>query len=1502
MLKIIKKSFKYLIILLGVLIILPTLLYLILQSSNVQTFLVKRITNHFSANIKSNISVGKVEYKFFNNLIINDLLITDKNNDTLLYSQKISTTIKKIDIPDMSFSLGRVTFKKPVVKLITDTTGEMNLSWYLSLIKSPADTTKKKNLTFSIDQVDISDARFSLINHTGVEGNRAKLDINNINLSSINGIIEDIKINNDSTSCNLYNLGFRESGGFKIERLSSYLTIAPNSIHAKSLALNCDSSIINISRLNLVDDSSGSFSNFQNVKIDLIMEKSLISSADLRYFVPLPDSVNESLSVSGKVFGTISELRGRNIELKYRDYTSLKCDFDISGLPKINNAFIFIGVSSLKTNAKDFEKMNIPGKAAFVIPDVLYKLGNLSFNGSFTGFFTDFVTYGEIRTNLGTISTDISLKPEDSGNYRIKGLITGSDIDLGNLTGKTELFGKVSVAANVDGVANSVDKFAGNVTGKIDSIEINKYSYRNIYMNGVFTEKTWDGSINIADDNIKMSLLGLLDFKDKLPQFDFSLDIGKANLYKLNIDKRDTSASLKMLLTAKFKGSNIDNLDGEIKLINSSFRKNGNILELSDFSIKTFTENNNPALSLRTDFLDADIRGYYNFAAFGDLFNSIISRLMPSQFTATKRRNEFKKNNFTFDINFKNTNKINTFFSTGLLLADKSFLRGTIFTDSLIGIIGESKMLSIKNNVLNDFSFKATISGNNPEVDLHCSSLNVLGKSEIKNLSVNLKTKPDNFVFTVDWDNKEKELNKGKFIARGTFTPNPNKKGIALLNVEIDSTSIYSGNNLWKFSQSSLKVDSNAIKISKLAISNNDRYYMVDGSISESLSDTLFLDFKGIDIEPLNFFLNKDNDPDAIPLNIKGRLNGKILFTNVYKNLALESNITVNNLSMLGSDYGNLYILSAFDVGKKVVKINLSNDLNGVKMIVVSGGYDPALKKIELIGKATKLPISFLNPLLSVFASEITGFASGNVTFSGEPGKITLIGSLMAEDASMKIDYLQTTYKINDSIVMDKNGFKFNNIKVTDKDGNSATLTGSVNHKNLKDYSADLSVYMNGNQFLVLNTSPKDNPLFYGTAYGSGVVRIKSGPNSLSFDISAKTAPNTKFSIPLNSGLSVSEYSFISFVSADSLKRIRSVIDTVQTNIVSGNQLGLDLNLNLEVTPDAEIQLIFDSKIGDVMKGHGSSENLNINLNKYGDFKIFGDYIVEDGEYTFTLGNYINKTFSVENGGKIMFVGDLEDAEIDMKASYKNLKTSLYPILQEEKYTERLSVEPQMNLAGKLFNPVVGFDIYLPYADEGTRAYLRNAISTEEEMNRQVFSLLILGSFISMGSATSSTTALGTTAMAATTFEMLSNQASNWLSMLSKDVDIGVNYRPGYDAVNPQEVQVALSTQLLNDKIQINSNIDLRGSGSNTSSTSGIPGNTTTPVTGDFDVEYTITEKIKFKVFNRYNNPYTTGRSEQYTQGIGIVFKQDFNKLVDLFRKKVKTPRKKKDDPIIQQN
>ena len=1496
MLKKIKRSLKYFIIVFGVIILLPTVLYLLLNTSEVQTFLVKRITNHFSSEIKSTISVGSIEYKFFNKLSINDVIIKDKNNDTLLYSKEIKIGIRWMDFKNKSFRLGKVVLINPVIALITDSAGSMNLTWFLNLIKNPSDTVKANGNKISVDQIEIDKARFSLINRVAPKG-KTKIDFNDLKLSDVNGIIEDLKILNDSTSFNIYNLGFKESNGFRVKKMGSSFVIAKQNIFINSAFITCDSSILNIPRLSLTADSAGSFNNFtEKVKLDLQLDKSLINTSDLQYFMPFADSLNESVWLSGKFMGTISELRGRNIKLKYRNYSSLDCDFDFSGLPKIENAYFNIGVTSLKTNAKDLQQIKLPSQKFLEIPEAVKKLGNISFNGSFTGFTTDFVTYGEIRTSQGNISTDISLRPGSANKYMVKGLIKGSDINIGALTGNPDYLGNLSMQANVDGYAYSLKKFAGDLTAKVDSIEINKYLYRNITLKGSFTEKTWDGSVNIDDKNIKLNLLGLLNFNNKLPEFDFTLNIANANLYKLNLDKLDSSSNVTMLLTSNFKGNNIDNLDGEIKLLNSKFRKYSKNLELSDFSIKTYKENAKPALNLRTDFIDADIRGYYNFAGLKEMVKSTLESLMPSRFIVSGKKKVTNKNMFTFDINFKNTDKINNFFKTGILLADKSYIKGAVFPDSIISIAGKTDLLTIKNIVFKDIAFNTTIKGSELSLGINSSSLTLLGESELKDFSVSLKTIPDNFTFKVNWDSKDTVLNRGNFIARGTVIKDTTGKRFAILKVNIDSSDFYSENNLWKLNNSSVLIDSNAIKINKLYLTSNQRYYLVDGSVSANPADTLHLEFKGIDIAPLNYWLERKRiDPGAIPLDFKGRIDGKITLTNVYKGFLLFGNIVVNKFSMLGSEFGDISINSGLDNEKKLINIRATNNMNSVKTFDITGVYDPAAKKIDLNANTVKLPIGFLNPLLKTFASEISGFASGKLRLSGETENLFLTGAAMVENASVKISYLQTKYSLNDTIRFDRQGIKFNNVKIKDVEGNVATISGAVYQEDLKEYSADLIINIAAKGFQVLNTQSKDNPMFYGLVYASGVAKIKSDQTSLSFDISAKTSKSTKtgktseLMVPISKGLSVSEYSFISFADSSKDKRNEASVIPPPSSL---KPVLMDLTMNLEVTPDAEIQIIFDSKAGDIMKGRGSSPNLNVTLNKKGDFGVSGDYIIESGTYNFTLGPIINKPFDVESGGRITFNGNLRDAEIDLKASYLHLKASLTSLLGDE-YTERVRVEPQLNLSGKLFNPVVGFDIYLPDADEETRTRLRNAISTQEELTRQVTALLLINNFIASGNPTVSTTA--TSAMAATSLEMISNQVSNMLSQLSRNVDIGLNIRPGSNAITPQEAELALSTQVLNNKVTLNGNFDVRGPGSTITGTTSLPNNTN-QLTGDFYAEIKLTEKMRFKVFNRYNDTYMGSGLSPYTQGVGIFYNRDFNKFSDLFRKKVKADMKKEDE------
>jgi len=1487
MAKNIKKSYKYLLVIAGIVILLPTLLFSFVRVPAVQTLIIQRITRHISENIKSTISVGRVEYFFFNRFILESVLIKDRNNDTLFYIPKASIGIRDIDLKNKELSFGRVTVNKPVVAFITDSLGKMNLMWYMDMLSKDGDGAGP---TIRINQIDVTDARFSLVDREGKKSD-IPTDFNNLRLSAINGSLENFLVYNDTTSFDINSLAFQESAGFKVNDMKSKAVFTRNDILLHTGLINCDSSIINISRIRFLGDSATSFSNFiEDVRLEISLDKSLVSSSDLKYFVKPAKELNESVWFSGTVSGTVAELRGRDIDLTYGEYTRLRCVFDISGLPDIKSSFIYIGVNDLKTNARDIKNIDIPGMEAIKLPEWIYNLGTFSFAGSFTGFPEDFVAYGTVRTKDGTISTDISLKPEEKNKFRITGIVRGRSIALGRMTGNSDMFGNLSMKADIDGYAYSFGKFSGNLTGLIDSVEVNSYKYRNISLNGIFTEKTWDGNVKIKDSNITTEVLGMFDFSNELPEFDFTLNLAEADLYKLHFDKSDSTSALSMLLTANFKGSNIDNLDGEIKLLNSNLRRHGDILELYDFSIKTFIESGRPAISLRTDYVDADLRGYYNFAGIGTIVKSVMSALMPSRFTPPPKEKEKGENNFVFNINLKNTDRLTDFFRTGLELAEKTTINGTVITDTIMRVAVNSKTLGFKGLTFRDFQVTGNFLSSSLDVGLISSSLNLLGQSDLKGFNANLNAKPDNFDFSLNWDNKEENLNKGNFTARGSFIKAVGKNANPVLRVFIDSTGIYSRNNLWNLSPSELTIDTSSVVIDKLFISNKDIYYFINGAISRNTSDTLHLEFKGIDISWLNALVSgKKEASDKLSLDFRGKLNGNVLLSDLYNNPLIESNLKISGFSLLKSDYGDLSVISKWNNTKKVADIHSFNNLDGRKMLDISGYYNPSNKKLDLTGAADKLPIDALNPLLSFFASGISGTASGRVNLAGDKGKLVLKGAIMAENATMKIDYLQTKYRINDSIRFGNEGILFRNVKLTDEKGNPATLNGAVRHTNFKDYSVDLAI--NTIETQVLNTRPKDNDLFYGTAYATGVTTIKSGPGLLSFDVGARTNKNTKFFIPLNSSETVSDHSFITFVSPDTSggkgeKNANAVSQVTPT--------GIELNFDLELTPDAEVQLIFDPKVGDIMKGYGSG-NLNISLNKKGEFRIAGDYIIEDGDYLFTLKNILNKPFSVEEGGKISFNGDIDNAEIEMKAIYK-LKASLYEILKDEQFTDAIPVECQIELSGKLFNPIVAFNIYLPLADEETRTYLKNIITTEEELSRQFLYLLVMNRFYSdpsYGTSLTATTTTGTSAMAVTTTEMLSNQLSNWLSQISNDFDLDVAYRPGQKDFNDQEVQVALSTQLLDDRVVINGNLDVRGVG-------GVSDNTN-QLTGDFDIEYKpkFSNRIRFKVFNRYNNPYT-GKQTPYTQGFGIFFKQDFDKFTDLFKKKDKGEMKKEEETKVE--
>ena len=117
---------------------------------------------------------------------------------------------------------------------------------------------------------------------------------------------------------------------------------------------------------------------------------------------------------------------------------------------------------------------------------------------------------------------------------------------------------------------------------------------------------------------------------------------------------------------------------------------------------------------------------------------------------------------------------------------------------------------------------------------------------------------------------------------------------------------------------------------------------------------------------------------------------------------------------------------------------------------------------------------------------------------------------------------------------------------------------------------------------------------------------------------------------------------------------------------------------------------------------------------------------------------------------------------------------------------------------------------------------------------------------------------------------------SRWLSQISNNLDIGFSYRPG-DQVTTNEFELALSTQIWNNRVTISANGNM---------VEGSKTNSNTSITGDFDVDVKLNQQgtLKLKAYSHTNEKITYNATET-VQGVGVSYQEAFDTFRELFRK-----------------
>lgn len=607
-------------------------------------------------------------------------------------------------------------------------------------------------------------------------------------------------------------------------------------------------------------------------------------------------------------------------------------------------------------------------------------------------------------------------------------------------------------------------------------------------------------------------------------------------------------------------------------------------------------------------------------------------------------------------------------------------------------------------------------------------------------------------------------------------------------------------------------------------------------------------------------------------------VNGSLGIFDFYRSRLFYSDLNVTGLEYRNHAIGDISIINKWDRETSLIDTEVMINQNSRNQFTGRGFFNPYSKNFMFNLNFDHFSIGILNTLIKEGLTNFHGDGSGKVILSGTPDKILIDGAIYAENTGLTIDYTQVSYRLNDSIRFSNDSLIFRRIEVRDVQNNRGIFNGSIRHDNFSNM--DYNLLFTSNQIMALNTTSRINDNFYGSAVARGSFRITGKGQNVRLAGEATSLSGTNITIVLGEDDEVTKYDFVRFVTRDTTR------NQAQTAIQTSETGGTEIDLTITITPEARAQMIYNTQITDVIRAQGEGV-IRFRMDKNYNINLSGNFNVTQGEYLFTLQNVINKRFAIEPGGSMVWSGDPYNAIIDLSAVYR-LKASLRELLmwsQSVDYTQRIPVECKILLTNELISPTINFDIVFPTVEDRLRDEVQQYFATQEDLNKQILSLLVLGQFYTPEFMRGGYEANNPNLIGNTASDLFSNQLSNWLSQINRDIDIGFNYRPGNQLTN-DEIELALSTQIFNDRVIINGNI---GNNTNPNSINN------SELVGDFDIIVKLTPngKLQLKAYNRANNNliYETA---PYTQGIGISYKEEYNTFDELWRKFIAIFRKER--------
>lgn len=1429
---------------------------LILQITSAQRWAGRELSTALSSELGTPVKVGRVSFEGWHSIHATDISIQDQGGRPLLSTHTLEGGVDLWRlISGKGITLTSARLFDLEVYLIEDSTGRLNAQHIIDHLIDNDKDDSSSSLSLDINIFLLRRAHISYQRHGA-----SPIEIHDL----------DLQVSRFTTSPYLAGLidqlSFRTSGGLRLSDLEASVSLRSDTLEVAHLKASMPGSVVSAPLLRL-DMGRKGLQILQDIQVD----KLSIGIDDIvPLYPPLAalsgkklELTHHGLRVSPRELSANDMTIRLSNDLAFKTNATIRLDSMGSGaLYKLDQVELFTSDELTKTLPQIF---SLPTAAA----DILSRLGDIRHTGHWAWTPQETLhAQGMIESELGSLDLKLTAQLDKPDNeISIDSHVSTDRLDLSPILGHpTTIVGEIEAQI---GLTTHTALPYGTAMLNIHQLSIGTETYNQI-------------RTTIKGDNKGLYAMSLLSSDPKLTaDITAGFAIRDKEIRQIALDVHKAEAQIGALTGGKVSkistelSLNVSHLDldralGDIDISRLQICNSDSEVDLRHIQLSARDEDGIKMLKLTTPWMQASMSGSYQLRQLVSNVSKTLQKRVPilrHMAAAGRPSSRWSKTNVK-------------------LVAQIDSIPIPLL-DMLELPIQEVREIQLSSHYQEDEELldlhltgtRASLLGHSFDlIDLHLqdnqlrlgSHVHIKGGGEFLGAALLVTQDGDNFSLDLDLGEDKSGVENGRLglsAKLGSFRDKVNALKDLTAEVKIAPSKIRVHTTDWDIASATIMLGDNLIRIHGLSLIAPERSIRAEGELGRMGLGVMDIDLQQIN---LRYILEAVGvDFSLLETDLSGHIQAQLKGDK----LTAQAQVSSPQILVSGHDVGRLDAALSFD--SEDLYIRLSGDVHqphGGKS-KVNGWIKPADGAgIDLNFDATKLDVSFVGSFMDNIFSQLSGYASGEMRLHGLfADGVTVSGLADITSGQASIGILGTTYYFDHRLTLSDERIDFDQMQIRDADGNFGYLNGFIHHKYFDDFKINLRGSNIEKMKVLQTTSPRYMPV-YGTAYASGSAEMHSIGDRTQIKLELRSESGTDVTLdflPTSAGRD-NQLLHFTRLRPDSLLR-DSVLENIEDNATIYTGGAIDLELQLAITPEAKLGMKLAADMSSELKGRGEGI-LNINAPSQGQAEVYGSLSVLGGTFAFRLEQLAQKQFSLREGGQVTFRGDPTTAGINLSAVY-NLTANIADLDEDLSIMAgrtNIPVSCILALSGNISRPDIRFGIELPGVDSDIERRVRSLLNSQDAITRQMLYLIALGKFYTETQSNSTTN--NWTAVASSA---LSEQLSSLLGSFSNTIKLGTSIKTRNTAFEDTDIELLFSGSLFDNRLTINGNIGYHD-------TPYLNGE----YLGEFDFEYKLNRSgsVRLKGYNRYNNMYQYLRQSLMTQGFGILFRQRFDRLSDLWR------------------